>query len=70
MSDYYTLRADAALEVEAQRLDREMPDTCACGLREWNRIGRDNAYGADADGRRGTPLQEWECPCGNVVTTG
>ncbi len=34
---------------------------CACGKTDWRVTGTDPAYGADADGRRGTLLVEYEC---------
>lgn len=50
-----------------QQTEREYghlrPGPCDCGGRfaTWVVIGTDTAYGADADGRRGTLLVEWEC---------
>lgn len=34
----------------------------------WTCIGVDPQYGADADGRRGTRLVEYECECGNLIS--
>jgi hypothetical protein len=40
-----------------------------CGeVDRWTVIGVDPAYGADADGRRGTRLEEYECECGNCIS--
>ncbi len=70
MGTYEDRREDAKRDAYYDRLDRAMPDTCECGVRDWQHIGFDPAYGADADGRRGMRIDEWECiKCGALATT-
>jgi hypothetical protein len=43
-------------------------NVCGRGRRKWDYLGCDPAYGADADGRGGVRLTEWECECGNLIS--
>jgi len=68
MSTYEEMREDGKWDKAYEEYQAACPDPCACGHSDWRCIGRDPSYGADADGRRGTLLLEWECNfCGNVV---
>ena len=68
MSTRAELIADAKRDrVYEEYLDNR-PDPCECGASDWRYLGCDPAYGADADGRRGVRLTEWECKsCGAVM---
>ena len=71
MNDAETIREDAKRDALDDRMVEAMPDECECGARDWKCIGTDPNYGADADGRRGVMLREWECRnCGNIEVTG
>lgn len=60
-------REDLQRTAYEERMAALTPDPCLCGGR-WECIGRDPAYGADADGRRGIMLREWKCECGRTVS--
>ena len=65
MSTPEEIREDAKRDAWQERYEATRPDPCECGCAEWELSGVDPAYGADADGRRGVMLREWECPrCG------
>ena len=60
-------KRDAAHEKEWQMRPRGPCQNC--GADAWTFTGSDPAYGADADGRRGIPLAEWECrQCGQLTS--
>jgi len=68
VSTLQELREDARRDAAYEEMESEMPDPCECGCPSWRCIGTDRSYGADADGRRGGLLREWECcGCGSVV---
>jgi hypothetical protein len=69
MSTYEELVEDGRREKAEAEYEAMRPDDCKqCGSSDWRLLGTDSAYGADADGRRGAMLREWECRgCGNVV---
>ena len=57
------------LNLEEKYGDPRPDEDCkVCGERDWRYSGCDPAYGADADGRRGTRLTEWECKCGSLLS--
>lgn len=63
MSTLEEIREDARRDAAAEKKWWMRPrGPCqACGADNWMFLGLDPAYGADADGRRGRPLAEWEC---------
>jgi hypothetical protein len=68
VSSYEEMRDDGRRDRAEAEYEAARPDACACGSEDWRLSGTDSAYGADADGRRGAMLREWECRgCGNVV---
>jgi hypothetical protein len=64
------IRQDGKRDAVQDAIDDAKPDECVeCGTKDsaaWTCIGTDPAYGADADGRRGVMLREWECRCGYI----
>jgi hypothetical protein len=70
MSTAEDLREDAKRERWEEKYGSLEPDEdCeVCGERAWKFLGDDPQYGADADGRRGTRLTEWECQCGQLLS--
>ena len=69
MTDPETMRLDAKRDRFHDMMERVMPEDCGCGG-TWALVGKDPTYGADADGRRGVMLYEWECSCGELASTG
>jgi hypothetical protein len=68
MSTYEEMHEDGKRDAAYEEYLADRPDPCDCGCSDWRYVGCDPHYGADADGRRGVRLTEWECPkCGNVV---
>ena len=62
------IRRMKAEQYEEDHYGHLRPGRCDCGADRWVVLGTDSAYGADADGRRGTLLVEWECGgCGQTV---
>jgi ssDNA-binding Zn-finger/Zn-ribbon topoisomerase 1 len=71
MSTPEEMREDAKRDAAYEREERMKPDgPCPnCGAEDWAFSGSEPAYGADADGRRGIHLAEWECrACGQLIT--
>jgi hypothetical protein len=69
MSTEEDLREDAK-RVRWEEKHPPFEEECQmCGqVDRWTCIGVDPAYGADADGRRGIRLTEYECTCGNLIS--
>jgi len=65
-------RAEERDERRQAKIDErqdQAPDVACdeCHRRQWTFIGVDPNWGADADGRRGIRVTEWQCVCGNTL---